>query len=265
MNRRPGHREWIGPLSLVFCVLLVVVPIVATIIVSFSPDASNMSLFGGITTEWYARAWLLLLPKIGPTLTVTSMVLVGAMIVVFPLCHALARRLVPGGAVIRQITMLPLAVPGVALGLALAASDPALRSSGVLLVVGQLLITVPFLVAGLVPALADPDLVEAERVAATLGAGPIRRLLTITLPSIRLSLAAALLMAAALSIGEFNLSFFVVSPAYQTAPFALFSAFLTQRVEVGAAGSMLFGVALLPAAIVAAMLARSSLSRKETS
>jgi putative spermidine/putrescine transport system permease protein len=91
----------------------------------------------------------------------------------------------------------------------------------------------------------------------------VRRLVTITLPAIRLPLAAALLMAAALSIGEFNLSFFVVPPANQTAPFALYSAFTTQRLELGAAGSLLFGVALVPAAVAAALLARNALSRKE--
>lgn len=263
MTRRPGHREWVGQAALVVVSVVVLVPILGTVLVSVSPDASRGPLVGGVTADWYAMAWQLLGPKVGPTLGVTAAVLVGAVLVVLPLCHALARRLVPGGAVVRQVTMLPLAVPGVALGLALAASDPGLRSSGGLLVVGQLLIVVPFLVAGLVPPLADPDLVEAERVASTLGAGPTRRLLTVTLPAIRLPLAASLLIAAALSIGEFNLSFFVVPPAHQTAPFALYSAFTTQRLELGAAGSVLFGVALVPAAVTAALLARSSLSRKE--
>lgn len=265
MSRRPGHREWVGPFALIVCFIVVLVPILGTVLVSLSPDASRGPLVGGVTTDWYDMAWQLLRPKVGATLMVTALVLLAAVLVVLPLCHALARRLLPGGAAIRQITMLPLAVPGVALGLALAASDPALRSSGALLVVGQLLIVVPFLVAGLVPALASADLVEAERVASTLGAGPLRRLVTITVPSIRLPLAASLLVAAALSIGEFNLSFFVVPPAHQTAPFALYSAFTTQRLELGAAGSLIFGVALIPAAITAAFLARSSLSRKETS
>jgi putative spermidine/putrescine transport system permease protein len=263
VSRRPGHRDRVGPAALALCVAFVLVPILGTVAVSISPDASRGPLVGGITADWYAMAWELLRPRVGPTLAVTAVVLALALVVVLPLCHALARRLVPGGAVVRQITMLPLAVPGVALGLALAASDPALRSSGALLVVGQLLIALPFLVAGLVPSLASADLVEAERVAATLGAGPVRRLVTITLPAIRLPLAAALLMAAALSIGEFNLSFFVVPPANQTAPFALYSAFTTQRLELGAAGSLLFGVALVPAAVAAALLARNALSRKE--
>jgi putative spermidine/putrescine transport system permease protein len=265
MTRRPGYRERVGPLALGVVLVFVLVPILGTIAVSLSPDASRGPFVGGITGDWYVLAWQLLQPKVGPTLAVTGCVLIGAVLVVLPLCHALARRVMPGTAVIRQITMLPLAVPGVALGLALAASDPALRSSGALLVAGQLLVTVPFLVAGLVPALADPKLIEAERVASTLGAGPLRRLATITLPGIRLPLAAALLMAAALSIGEFNLSFFVVPPAHQTAPFALYSAFTTQRLELGAAGSMLFGVALIPAAVAAALLARRSLSRKDAS
>ena len=265
MTRRPGHRELVGPIALTVCVVFVIVPILATLVASLSPDASRGPLVGGITLDWYGYAWQLLAPKVGTTLIVTGCVLVAAVLVLLPLCHALARRLLPGTAVIRQITMLPLAVPGVALGLALAASDPQLRSSGTLLVAGQLLIAVPFLVAGLVPALADASLVEAEKVAATLGAGPVRRMFTVTLPGIRRPLAAALLMTAALSIGEFNLSFFVVPPANQTAPFALYSAFTTQRLELGAAGSLLFGVALIPAAIAAAVLARSSLTRKDLS
>jgi putative spermidine/putrescine transport system permease protein len=83
---------------------------------------------------------------------------------------------------------LPLAIPGIAIALALILAYPAARASGLLLLLGHVIYTLPFLVATLVPALAQAALIEREAVACTLGASAMQRLWYVTLPSIRSAL-----------------------------------------------------------------------------
>lgn len=148
------------------------------------------------------------------------------------------------------ITTMPIAVPGIALAIGLIISYPTMRPSGLLLVGGHVLYTVPFMIATLVPALSNPRIREMELVAVTLGAGALRRLVTITLPSIRTALLASVILVFTLSLGEFNVSFFLFTPIQQPLPVELYNSYITNRLEVAAAGTIWFLILVVPAAII---------------
>jgi len=132
---------------------------------------------------------------------------------------------------------------------------PLLRPSGLLLVLGHLVFTLPFTLAALVPALADDELRANEGVARSLGARSVRVLCTVTVPACLVAVTQAVTMVFALSFGEFNISFFINPPATPTAPFALFDAYSTQRLELASAQSMIF-IAFVAPVLTAIVLAR---------
>lgn len=257
---RPRRVESI---SLAVVLVATLVPVVGTFVAATSVDFSRGPYGGGATLRWLREGWTSLAPALWTSVKVATLVLLLDLILILPLVWWFTRT---GGRISRsvlRIVNVPLAVPGIALGLALISSYPQWRRDGVLLVAGHVLFTMPFVVAALVPVVGNPAIIELERVAATLGSGAIQRMFTITLPSMAPAVLSALTMAFALSLGEFNVSFFVVPPADQTAPFRLFDAYATQRLEIASAQTFLFILALLPATIALARVSDAAIRRSQ--
>jgi len=111
------------------------------------------------------------------------------------------------------MAMLPLAVSAVIIGLGvligLIRTEPELARSWWIPAYGHILLTTPFVVRILLPAMReiDPDL---DAAAALLGAGPLRRLLRVRLPLLRGALIVAASFVLAISLGEFGASWVVV-------------------------------------------------------
>ncbi|MEU2975383.1 hypothetical protein, partial [Nocardiopsis alba] len=178
-----------------------------------------------------------------------------------PLAWWVARHPSPLTRLTGYLVNVPLAVPGIALSVALVGTYPMLRPSGLLLVMGHLVFTLPFTLAALTPALADTELRTNESVARSLGAGPLRVLRTITVPACLVAVTQAVTMVFALSFGEFNVSFFINPPATSTAPFALFDSYSTQRLESASAQSAIF-IAFVVPVLTAVVLARRRAPRR---
>jgi putative spermidine/putrescine transport system permease protein len=190
------------------------------------------------------------LPQLGTSLRIMSITLVLTIVFGLPLAWLFARQKVPGGRLIEWFASLPLSVPGIAIGLALIATYPGLQSFGVMVVAGHVLITMPFMIAALIPVLVDEEQRDLEMVAMTLGASPTRRFMTLTLPHLRTALLSGALMVSAISLGEFNITYFVISPANPTLPVGLFSAFIYGSVSDAASQTILFILAVLPISIL---------------
>jgi putative spermidine/putrescine transport system permease protein len=148
------------------------------------------------------------------------------------------------------MTQLPLGIPGIALGLALLLTFPWAKASGLLTLAAHVLYTLPFFIATITPALAQPRVVEAEQMAASLGATKLKQLLLVTLPSIRGALIGAIVLVTTLSIGEFNITFFLTSALAQPLPVELYSAYITGRIEIAAALTLWFILLTLPAIMI---------------
>jgi len=233
----------------------VAVPILATLVAATSADFSQGPWGGGATLDWFAYAWPPLAPVIGRSLAVAVLVVLLNLAVGGPLAWWVARFPSALTRLTGYLVNVPLAVPGIALSVALVGTYPLLRPSGLLLVLGHLVFTLPFTLAALVPALADDELRANEGVARSLGARSVRVLCTVTVPACLVAVTQAVTMVFALSFGEFNISFFINPPATPTAPFALFDAYSTQRLELASAQSMIF-IAFVAPVLTAIVLAR---------
>lgn len=118
---------------------------------------------------------------------------------------------------VELVAALPLGTSSLVLGLGLATAYGAgaglldLRGNPLLVVAAHTLVAFPLAVRLLVPAVAglEPRLAES---AATLGAGPLQRLLRVHLPLLRPTLAATAGLAAALSLGDLGASLLLMTP-----------------------------------------------------
>lgn len=130
---------------------------------------------------------------------------------------------------VRLLYLLPIAVPPLVLGFGfiLVFSSDALPylGSAWLLVGGHVVLTLPYLLQTLVADMRHLDLATLERAAESLGAGFAERFRAIVIPSLRHSLASGLVMVAALSIGEFQLSNLIAGFLTRPYPVVLLQAF----------------------------------------
>lgn len=226
------------------------IPLPLVVVVATSENWAAGPWSGGITFNWLLEGWSRISGNFAYSLRVALLVLVIDLVISLPAAGLLARRRFAGRGLAMAITTMPIAVPGIALAIGLIISYPTMRPSGLLLVGGHVLYTVPFMIATLVPALSNPRIREMELVAVTLGAGALRRLVTITLPSIRTALLASVILVFTLSLGEFNVSFFLFTPIQQPLPVELYNSYITNRLEVAAAGTIWFLILVVPAAII---------------
>jgi molybdate transport system permease protein len=155
-----------------------------------------------------------------------------------PLAWVLARSRLPGRRLLRAVVTVPLVLPPVVGGVALLLAfgrrgvvGPLLVETGTVpaftpygVVLAEAFVALPFLVLTVEGALSalDPG---REEVAATLGASPLRTLVTVTLPAVAPSVAAGTALAAARALGEFGatITFAGSLPgATQTVPLAVY-------------------------------------------
>jgi putative spermidine/putrescine transport system permease protein len=238
---------------------LVLLPLPILLAVSTSARWQSGVWGDGFTLAWLADAWTRTTPFVLFSVQLALLVLLINFAVGLSAAWLLARRTFPGRQFLLSLTMLPVAVPGIAIGLGLILAYPTFKAGGGLLIAGHVLYTLPFLIGSLTPALADPALREQETAAATLGAAPWRCLLFVTLPRLRRALTATAIMIFTLSMGEFNVSFFLFTPAQKPLPVDLYSGYITGRLEVAAATTVWFLLFVIPATILIERLGGSRL------
>lgn len=242
----------------------IIIPVVATGVAATSVDFSRGPFGDGFTFDWLYIGWQQISPMILRSFVIALIVVVLNLLIVLPLAWYAPRLPKWVNSTVTTMVNVPLAVPGIALSIALIGTFSGLRPSGILLVIGHLILTMPFSLAALAPSLQDQKLKEAESVARSLGASWPRVVRTITLPWANVAIFQTVTMAFALSFGEFNISFFINPPATPMAPFTLFDAYSTQQLEIASAQSVIFILFTIPV-LWAIMWARlSASSRKET-
>lgn len=155
------------------------------------------------------------------------------------------------------LTLAPLGVSAVTIGfgyyLSLTRPPTDLTGTHMLVPIAQALIALPLVVRLLAPLVGaiEPGMRES---AATLGARPLRRILTIDLPFLARGLGSSIGVAFAISLGEFGATSFLASPDYLTLP-VLISRLLSRP---GAHNySMAIAGALVLALITAGLMALS--------
>jgi putative spermidine/putrescine transport system permease protein len=228
----------------------VLAPFPLAFAVATSPQWGRGAWVGGFTTQWLATAWERIAPHALYSAQLALLVLVINVLIGLPTAWALARYRFPGSRLLVSLSALPLAIPGIAVALGLILAYPLARSGGTLLLIGHVLYTLPFFLGALVPVLDTTALRAQEEVAKTLGAKPLPAFAFVTLPNVRRALIAAAIMVITLSMGEFNVSFFLITPTEKTLPIQLYDAYITGRLEVAAGMTVWFLAFVIPASIV---------------
>jgi thiamine transport system permease protein len=145
------------------------------------------------------------------------------------------------------VFMLPLGVSAVTLGfgflITLDRPPLDLRSSPLLVPIAQAMVALPLVVRTLAPVLRAID-DRQRQAAATLGATPLRVVMTVDLPLVWRPLLAATGFAFAVSVGEFGATSFLARPDRPTLPVVIYQL-------IGRPGAENFGMALAASVVLA--------------
>ena len=95
-------------------------------------------------------------------------------------------------------------------------------------------------------ALRAKDFKSIDECAASLGAGPIRRFFQVIFPAIRVSILSGAINVFMMSLGEFNITFFLYTPYLMTLPVGMYESYASLRIEVGSAFTTLFLAFAIP-------------------
>tara|TARA_B100000780_G_scaffold278600_1_gene252726 strand:+ start:3159 stop:3950 length:792 start_codon:yes stop_codon:yes gene_type:complete len=206
-------------------------------------------LSSGLTLKWVFRVWELYADSIFLSLWLAISCLIVTLIIGLPAAYGLARH--PGwlSRLLEEFISLPLAIPGLALALALIqlyGSLQGFRTSWTFILVGHVLYTLPFMVRSILSVLAAMDLKTLEEGAATLGASPWQRFRDIVVPNAMPGILAGALTVVTLSIGEFNLTWMLHTPYLKTLPVGLADSYASMRLEVASAYTLIFFVIIVP-------------------
>jgi putative spermidine/putrescine transport system permease protein len=212
----------------------------------------------GVTLQWVAQVWELYAGTILLSFVVAFATLVVTLAVGVPAAYALH---VSGGRlsrVIEEIITLPLAIPGLAIALALLLTYGGLgdfRRSWLFILAGHVIFTMPFMVRSVMAVFATIDIKTLDEGAASLGASPWRRFRDVIVPNAVPGILAGSLMVVTLSLGEFNLTWMLHTPLTKTLPIGLADSYASMRLEVASAYTLIFFVMIIPLLIAMQLFA----------
>ncbi|WEV77752.1 ABC transporter permease [Janibacter cremeus] len=239
-------------------VLLVVVPLLG-LVAEVEPDRLPELL----TTQASIDALLLSL-RTASAATVVSLLL-GT-----PLALLLARGRWPGQSLLRALVLVPLVLPPVVGGLALLftfgrrgligqhleAAGLSISFSTTAVVLAQSFVALPFLVLSLEGAVRGLGR-RHEEVAATLGAGPWRRLTHVTLPLVAPGLVSGCVLAFARALGEFGATLTFAGSAQGRTRTLPLEIYLQRESDPDAAVALALVLVVLATVIVGTVYART--------
>jgi putative spermidine/putrescine transport system permease protein len=195
----------------ILCAALIILPLVAMVLFSLSGHVEAIPTEW--TTKWYTFNSSDVLSSILHSLEISVPAVLIALLVAMPLSFAMARWDFGGKRLINQMILLPLLLPGTALGLALVE----LYNTGVLskipalafLIAAHVVIVLPVIARPVIAALEQMD-AELETASMSLGASPARTVRKITVPVIFPTVVVGSIFGLARSITDFAITLFLV-------------------------------------------------------
>lgn len=259
-----------SPLYLALVLILMYLPVLVVVLYSFNSNTGRSAAyqFGSFSLHWYEN---LFAPEKGYlSALLTSLRIAFFSVLVASVLSTLAavgllRRKMRSGLLGRagygvmtafeQVSMLPIMIPEIILGIAFLALFTAFKLpfGELTLVLSHISFCIPYVyitVKGRLSTL-DPALIEAAR---DLGASPARAFLTVTLPLIMPAVMSGSLLAFAMSMDDFVISFFVNGAETTTLPLKVYTSVkVGVTPAVNALCTLMLGMAFLLVAIAQGM------------
>jgi putative spermidine/putrescine transport system permease protein len=233
--------------TLLVCAFLVL-PVLMSIVAGLTENYF-VGLKSGFTLRWVEVVWELYSETIFRSMYIALATLVVTLVLGVPTAYVLAKRPGPVTRMIEELLVLPVAIPGLAIALALILTYGGFRdfrTSWYFILVGHVLYTLPFMVRSVLAVLSSFDFRILEESAASLGAGFWKRFFGIVVPNARSGIVAGALTVVTLSIGEFNLTWMLHTPETMTLPVGLADSYASMRLEIGSAYTLVFFVMIIP-------------------
>lgn len=238
-------------LQLLFTLLVcgfLIVPVVMSIMAGLTENFFR-GISSGLTFRWVAEVWRLYSDTVFLSLLIALACLACTIVLGVPAAYVLSKRQGRAARMIEELLTLPLAIPGLAIALALIITYGGFRdfrSSWLFILVGHVLYTLPFMTRSVLAVLSTADFRSLEEGAASLGAGFWRRFFDIVIPNCRSGIVAGALMVVTLSVGEFNITWMLHTPETKTLPVGLADSYASMRLEIGSAYTVVFLVMIIP-------------------
>lgn len=226
-------------------ILFILLPILVILLYSFVGSLSG-NLLESFTFEYYREVFdggfdpLILSLQLAIATTILDVV-IGV-----PAAYTLDRYDIPFADRLRDITILPMAIPGIVLGIAIVRTwgvpkfGVDLSGTVLLLLIAHVIFTVPFMIQTTTSALQSIDYQALEETAQNLGASWSQCFIHVLLPNIYNGILSGAILTFALSMGEFNITLFVYNPTDKTLPIEMFGGFTTSAVGQASALSVVF-------------------------
>ncbi len=205
--------------------VFLLLPVLIVVFASFSPSTSNNYALSQASLRWYreffdsesftsAFKFSLWLAAVAAALST---------VVGFITAFGIVRYMSAKRHIAQAFAILPMMAPHILISLSLLLMLtwlPMPELAG--LIIGHVLICLPFTIAGIIASLegVDPDL---EAAAYTLGASRIRVLYEVTLPLVAPGVLSALIFAFIVSFGDVYIALFLSGPGMTTLPIEIFS------------------------------------------
>lgn len=212
-------------LYLLIVFLIMYLPIAVVVVFSFNESKLPVK-WGGFSLRWYAQFFQnhALLEALGNSLLLGILSCLVSAVIGTLGAIGLSGIHWKGKGVLEYISLLPLMIPEIILGMVLMAFFSILHLPfGMLtLVLGHTVFCVPYIFMEVKACLVgmDPSLEEAAR---DLGASPARALMDITLPLIMPAVMSGSLLAFAMSMDDVVISIFVNGPRLSTLPIKVYT------------------------------------------
>jgi putative spermidine/putrescine transport system permease protein len=245
-----------------FLTLPVLLSVVAGLSVSYARGLS-----AGLTFDWVVEVWGLYADTILRSLVVAIATLALTLVIGVPSAYALVRRGGRFARIVEEIVTLPVAIPGLALALAMILTYGGFgtfRRSTLFIVVGHVLFTLPFMMRAVMAVLETIDWKVLDEGAASLGAPAWRRFFDVILPNVKQGVLAGALTVVTLSVGEFNLTWMMHTPLTKTLPVGLADAYASMRLEIASAYTLVFLVMIIPLLVGLQLIAGLTERRSQT-
>jgi len=244
-------------LTLLVCAFLIV-PVIQSVMAGLTVNFI-VGIKSGFTLQWFVKVWDLYRDTIFRSILIGLACLGCALVFGIPAAYTMVKKQNRFTRLLEELLVIPLAVPGLAIALALIISYGRFtdfRRSWLFILVGHVIFTLPFMVRSVIAVMSSINLNRFEEGAASLGAGFWNRFFHITIPNAMPGILAGSLMVFTLSIGEFNLTWMLHTPTTKTLPVGLADSYASMRLEIGSAYTIVFFLMIIPLLVAMQWVAR---------